>query len=130
MSMQTLRHIKQFIISLLVPALLFAGYGNVVNKHYHITESGSIVAHSHPFAAENNSPFQHHKHTKGEYAFLGLLSTLQQLLPVLLAVNFALVLYFVRKYFISRQANYKQLWAEIKNSRAPPPSSMLNINIL
>jgi hypothetical protein len=57
--------------------ILFLGYycGITLFFHAHLVK-GEIIVHSHPFRHDpsNKSPFEQHKHNKGEYALIHLLN--------------------------------------------------------
>ena len=70
---------------------LFVGYYCSITLFFHAhLVHGEVIVHSHPFRHDpsNKSPFEQHKHNKGEYALIHLLNkivldetTLASLLP-------------------------------------------------
>ncbi len=119
--MDILRKIKIFVIAFLIPAILAITYNAVVNKHYHVTASGVVIEHAHPFAKSNSAtPFQKHKHTKAELVFLALLSNTVSFATIILAVIFGLFSLQRKQYLVFNVLKKKSFYVNRQKSRAPP----------
>jgi hypothetical protein len=84
--MKWITKVKKIILLLALPLVLWLFYNHVANWHFHVTQAGIVVEHSHPY--KNNpvsgTPFQRHHHTDAELSFYTLLSSILTLLVVAL----------------------------------------------
>ena len=119
--MVVLRKIKKYLIALLIPAILFLFFNNISNKHYHILSDGTVIQHAHPFKNSNsNSPFQNHKHSKTEFAFLTAINNVVTLVALALILITGTLPFIQRKYFEIKSFPKKSLYFKTLKSRAPP----------
>jgi hypothetical protein len=65
-------------MALVLPLLLWMLLNATLNRHSHLTATGTLVSHAHPFEKkqEGSSPFQSHSHTTREYLLLDLFHTI------------------------------------------------------
>jgi hypothetical protein len=68
------RHIKLMFVFVL-PVYFYVVQNTIQNKHTHVSASGMVVTHSHPFDEENENPADSHDHSKMEIClYCGLFS--------------------------------------------------------
>lgn len=80
--------VRQFIAIILLPAVCWLFVNATIFQHSHILNTGEVVTHAHPFAADKNStsPFQSHSHSKSSLFLLSTISNPAVVLGVLIAV--------------------------------------------
>ncbi len=63
------------LIWISIPLLAFLYYNQAANWHYHVTSSGVVVEHAHPFTNSQipGTPYQEHEHSDFEYLVLAQL---------------------------------------------------------
>lgn len=90
--MKWISKVKKIILLLSLPLVLWLFYNQVANWHFHVTQTGIVVEHAHPY--RNNpvtgTPFQRHHHTDAELSFYTLLSSV--LTIILVAIVSAILL--------------------------------------
>ena len=111
---------------LAIPAVMLLFYNQKANWHYHITDSGFIVEHAHPFKNSQlpDSPYQNHKHSDTEYFLLAQISQIATLLIVVVAI--AGLIQLLRPNHIERTLTifFPKLELSARLLRAPPVSSL------
>jgi len=70
------KKIKILTIFILIGSTSWLFTNSIINQHSHITSSGIIITHSHPYTPDknNHSPFQSHTHDANTLFLLAQLS--------------------------------------------------------
>ncbi len=73
--LKLLNNHRQIVAALLLPAMCWLFFNSAANWHYHLSPTGEIVKHSHPYThseGEDNGaqPFQEHSHKQSDFASL------------------------------------------------------------
>jgi hypothetical protein len=81
------RRIKQILLLISLPLVLWLFFSQSAFWHFHITPAGIIIEHSHPFTnnASPDTPFQKHHHSDFEYSILTQLSNVFSLIVIFIA---------------------------------------------
>jgi hypothetical protein len=99
------RRAKYLYLIAVLPMVLWLFYSRTAYWHFHISPSGIVIEHSHPY--KNNpaqgTPFQKHNHTDFEYSVLAQLGNISSIIVFLLVLAFVLQnLIFLRAIYHSR----------------------------
>jgi hypothetical protein len=88
MTLKGARRIKQILILISLPLVMWLFFSQSAFWHFHVTPSGIIIEHSHPFTNNSfpDSPFQKHHHSDFEYSTLSQLSNVLSLVVIIMAV--------------------------------------------
>ena len=113
-------YIKRFIGIALIPIFILLGLNANYNWHYHITPSGQILGHAHPYnhQSESQSPVKSHKHNNLELFLINSFSNTGFLISIVLALAF-----FIAKNEIVKAGNsfvFQQKPEFSYISRGPP----------
>ncbi len=119
------RQIGKVMIMLAIPAVMMLFYNQKANWHYHITDKGFVVEHSHPFKKSQSpdSPYQNHKHSDLEYFVLAQISNIATTLVVAIAIAGCLRL--LKSNYIEQALTlfFPKLELSARLLRAPPASN-------
>ncbi|HKK63518.1 MAG TPA: hypothetical protein VJ951_13215, partial [Bacteroidales bacterium] len=88
-----MKQLAKIVTFSIVPLLVFMLINQSVNLHYHKSDEGVVISHSHPYAKSDNSgedPYSHHKHTKSQFFILAQLTSGFAPLIIFLAISFVL----------------------------------------
>ena len=93
--MKVLRKIRPLVF-ILIPALLWIGYNNAANWHFHRLKYGIVTTHSHSYdkSADDGQPFKNHKHNKWEIIYLN-----QIFYSFLVCLSLSIISVLIRRTF-------------------------------
>ncbi|GAO29351.1 hypothetical protein [Geofilum rubicundum] len=83
------RKIKQLLVLLSLPFLIWLYHNQMVNWHYHQMDNGAVIKHAHPYSSARipGQPYQDHQHTSAEFFMLALLFSSTSLLAILIVLG-------------------------------------------
>lgn len=83
------RKIRQLLVLLSLPFVMWLYHNQMVNWHYHQMDNGAVIKHAHPYASSRipGQPYQNHQHTTAEFFMLALLLASPSLLAVLMVLG-------------------------------------------
>ena len=66
------KFLKILTVFILIGSTTWLFTNSIINQHSHITSTGIIITHSHPYTPDknNHSPFQSHKHSANDLFLL------------------------------------------------------------
>jgi len=103
-------HIKNYMAVAVTVAVALVAFNSAVNGHYHITETGYVIWHAHPYSDSSNStPYKNHTHSDYELTFLQLLTNL---LNSALALAIAVIFVFTAIQFF-----FSAIYSQFESSR-------------
>lgn len=97
--MDKARKLKQLILIITMPLVMWLFFNQVAFWHYHVLDNGIVVEHAHPFKNKPipGTPYQSHQHSDFEYSLLAQISNMISLL--LFAMVLGLFLHNISRYY-------------------------------
>lgn len=112
---------KQKILAIFLLFYFFLNFTVYANFHYHITTSGSLIVHGHPYdkSQDHNSPIKAHSHSSNELLLYFTLFNIELLICVLfLLVLFTKLICYVAIH--NTQFVVNNTFFLLPSLRAPP----------
>lgn len=83
------RKIRQLLVLLSLPLVIWLYHNQMVNWHYHQMDNGAVIKHAHPYSSSRipGKPYQDHQHTTAEIFMLALLFSSASLLALLIVLG-------------------------------------------
>ena len=120
--MNRTRKLKQLILIITMPLVMWLFFNQVAFWHYHVLENGIVVEHAHPFKNKPipGTPYQSHQHSDFEYSLLAQISNMISLL--LFAMVLGLFLQNISSQFIKEYQSFIPIPGHyrIHRLRGPP----------
>jgi len=121
-----MRWFKQLVSCVLMVSVLLLLLNNAMFWHIHITETGAVVKHAHPFSSPflnpntHNLPLDNHTHDKGELLFWAAVYNALAFATLVFAIHFLQKTIFKKISLSKNCIPIKDTISETLYKRGPP----------